>query len=333
MELFDRYPGDLNFHRAASFSKTYQRLSSELVTPTCRQAAESFQAKLETIRSTGIMPIDLVHWSLYLGKIAGYSLATNSMAFDQEIKSNEAAISLAEELYSQHLPTADKAWLSGHQLLAQLVKPLIEEPSRDPLVSGYIADGLRAVLGSMISGAWMSIETLFEDLWETALNNYPIELAIPVLESPNSSESGSASKEKSIAVSAFRKYGLDFSSCLGTILIDQRKVEFRTIAGAKKAYKTAFSGQVSALETTTDLTSFEAVRNILAHKNGVIDEKFISLTKKDPKFANVQLNESINLTGDLAKDFANIAIECGVKLLREVDSYLNELNSAPTRTL
>lgn len=330
MELYNRYPGDLNFQRASSFSKTYQGLSSELTSPICRQAADSFQTKLESIRSTGIMPVEIVHWASYLGKIKGYALAKKSMDFEDEIKSNQSAMDMAEELYSKHLPPANQAWISGHQLLAHLIKPLIEEPSDDPLVGGYLADGVRAVIGTVISSSWMSLETLIEDLWETSLNNFPIDLAIPVLESSISSEGGQSPKVKSISVTAFRKYGLDFSRCMGTVLIEQRKVDFRTLAGAKQAYKLAFSGRTTAIESAQGLGTFEAVRNVMAHKGGIIDEKFLSLTKNDKRFLNAQPNTPINLTGELACEFANLAIDCGVNLLRQVDSYLNEIASSGT---
>jgi len=325
MELYDRYPGDLNFQRASSFSKIYQHLSNELTSPICREAADSFQDKMESIRSTAIMPVEVVYWAAHLGKLKGYALAKNSMDFGAELKSNQEALRDIETLYAKHLLPANEAWVVGHQLLAQIIKSLIEEPSPDPLVGGYIADGVRAVIGTIISGSWMALETLIEDLWERSLNSYPMDLAIPVLESSISSEGGQSSKAKSISASAFRRYGLDFSRCMGTVLIEQRKVEFRTLGGAKQAYKLAFSGRTAAIESAQGLGTFEAARNILAHKGGIIDDKFISITKNDPRFSDALPNKKINLTGELARDFANSAIDCGVNLLKQVDLCLNEV--------
>ncbi len=93
--------------------------------------------------------------------------------------------------------------------------------------------------------------------------------------------------------------------------------------GARLAYKQSFQDKVKILnENAESLKVFEAVRNVLAHKGGVADDKFIAITKSHPNFQNIQAGTDISISGDLVKDYATLTVETAIDLIVEVDNYL-----------
>lgn len=320
-----RYPGDLNFQRASGFSKAYQGLSGKLQTDICKDAADSFQLRIQNVLHLGVLPVEITYWSSFLGKIDGYVIGRNSLKFKTETKEDTNLAVQVQETIRENLLLPNDAWVQGHTLLAQIMEPLIRNPSDDPLVGSYIAAGLRSVLGAIIVNSWMCLETLVEDLWVSSVNAFPEKLALPVIESNSNRIHDNNNKPKSISTLVFRKYGFDLQNCMGHILVNERKVDFRTIAGARMAYKQSFSEKILALEDNQDLVSFEAIRNIFAHKGGTVDEKFLKLTENDGKFTNISIGAPIPITGETAHYYANFCVECCVKLLEEVDTCLQEL--------
>jgi hypothetical protein len=318
-----RYPGDLNFQRASGFSKAYQGLSEKLETDICKDAADSFQLRIQNVLHLGILPIEITYWSSFLGKIDGYVIGRNSLKFKTETKEDINLTLQVQQTIRENLLQPNDAWVHGHTLLAQIMEPLIRDPSDDPLVGSYIAEGLRSVLGAIVVNSWMCLETLVEDLWISSVNAFPEQLALPVIESNLNRTQDT--KPKSISTLVFRKYGFDLHNCMGHILVNERKIDFRTIAGARLAYKQSFSEKILALEDNQNLVSFEAVRNIIAHKGGTADELFIKLTKNDSRFTNITIGAPVLITGEVARDYANFCVECCVKLLEEVDTYLQEI--------
>lgn len=79
-----------------------------------------------------------------------------------------------------------------------------------------------------------------------------------------------------IPVGLAAKYQFDLRRRLGTLL--KPKFDFTSVDGIAKAYQKAF-GEFPALEDLSgELNELEHTRNLIVHRGGIVDEKFLRAT-------------------------------------------------------
>jgi len=141
--------------------------------------------------------------------------------------------------------------------------PYLEEQKRKQIA---------AFAGSIVIEAWTLFESLSEDLWEAALNFHPTVL-------------GNLKGKARFTFDDLQRNGFDVRNKMGTILKRQKDVGFRTLWDIRDSYSLAFSVQAAPIEAVLDdktLKYAAAVRNLLIHKRGVIDQEFCNQTSGIP---------------------------------------------------
>lgn len=166
-----------------------------------------------------------------------------------------------------------------------------------------------AWLASIITGAWTTFEVMATDLWECALNCHPHELT--------------NMGDKSISLKMLQKYGYDLRAKMGTLLKD--KLGARGLEEIRKGYELAFSkNRVNIDKAIMDesLTIIQAVRNVIVHRAGIVDEKFCEQAKKSVLLSRLEPDDKICLDGELVKALVEPVIQCCLDLLLAVDRWL-----------
>ena len=206
-----------------------------------------------------------------------------------------------------------------------------------------ILDGINAVLASQVINAWAAFETLATDLWEVSLNSRPMTLGRAVA---NRSGGDQGDKEKTIQLSILAKHGFDLGNVVGTIL--KKKYLFQKLEGIQDAYEHAFSKvlirpqaeRLQKLLSQKGMRCAAAVRNLLVHRGGVVDEEFknqikhrkeddividgVALTcSGDVVLEETAISKQLLLNGRTTSGLTNILVNCGLNLLGMADYVLS----------
>jgi hypothetical protein len=78
------------------------------------------------------------------------------------------------------------------------------------------------------------------------------------------------------------------------------------------------------------IQALAAVRNVIAHKAGMADEKYIKGVKSFPELNGIALNALIHLDGEIARKLSNAAISLGHQLILFVDSGITPIPAKKT---
>jgi hypothetical protein len=155
------------------------------------------------------------------------------------------------------------------------------------------AEGIDSILKGMITGMWTAFEVLVEMIWNA------VDEARPNLKAqitkPEWADAGLRSLPK-----AQNLYRVTF------------KVDHQSI--------------LDSLENEKAL-ALALTRNIIVHTNDMIDERFDKQRSKLKTgalscFANVKINQKIELTGEIVRDLITPIPSLGFDLIREVDQWL-----------
>lgn len=77
-----------------------------------------------------------------------------------------------------------------------------------------------------------------------------------------------------------------------------------------------------------ELFRLETLRNVFAHKGGLIDDKFIKRMGDEPGFKETE-GRSLSVTGEYVANKANVVTVCSMQLIQAVDKWLTD-NPAKT---
>jgi hypothetical protein len=155
-------------------------------------------------------------------------------------------------------------------------------------------DGLYATLSAMVTTGWTTFEVLATDLWEAALNYQPRHLSdLSGTRKRISGKAGSIGREKEEAKQEERgavsppdllnvmrrvtRGTYNAGELMGTIL--KENFAFHKLSGIRQAYSAAFSKKSDGVDTALaniSLDKLNLVRNLLLHKSGIVDQKFLT---------------------------------------------------------
>src|SRR6266853_2313844 len=93
---------------------------------------------------------------------------------------------------------------------------------------------------------------------------------------PDSAEHSKEQRE-SVEIQTISEYGYDLRTKMGTLLVAEKKVDFERIRNARSAWTTAFGKDATDIfddPKHASVVSLEAVRNLLAHRGGIVDLQF-----------------------------------------------------------
>lgn len=179
--------------------------------------------------------------------------------------------------------------------------------------SGTFLRGHEAILSSMIMEAWAAFEALSTDLWVNMLNKYP---------SPLATNFCKKSGEKQFTLDQISRYGFDLSSQMGNIVRGFSKVNFDDIKGIKEAYNQAFGVDFNGVLPENKLLFIaEKTRHLIAHRSGIVDERYLRHCAEEEPFKNFPVNERLPLDGYIVAQLVDVCVQSGVTLLKWADEW------------
>jgi len=192
---------------------------------------------------------------------------------------------------------------------------------------------ISAHASSLLIEAWTLFESLSEDLWVAALNSHPTILG-ELTGKPRSKfadKSLSADiqqrKESTVRMSFddLQMNKFNVRSKLGTILKQRDDIGFRSIYDIRASYHRAFREQSKTLDEILDdprLQYAAAVRNLLIHKRGIVDDEFRDQVAKVPDVPAFAEREPFPLTGKICSELADACRACATLLVNSVHTWI-----------
>jgi hypothetical protein len=301
---------------------------SELETP-----ANAFEANIDRIRAFWALNPMLIHKSCQAVRvaceaafaIAGHFPLTRQDALDPLI---------AQKIEQKAKELAAKAPLDKDELRTAVENfdSMIKD-SDTPAID----DAIYATLCSQLTSGWTAFETLVGDLWEAALNVYPSTLAglngsrtriqkiagkRPAVEDQDAGEP----KEVGFNLKAFHrltKGTFNAERIMGSLLKENRR--FDKLSGIREAYSLAFSKRHTEIDNLLigdALDKLNLVRNVILHKAGIVDQKFLDGAKAIHWNSGAQLNNALTLDGQIVKDLLSPVFTKGWELVYAVDQWI-----------
>jgi hypothetical protein len=328
---------EIEFAKAQDFGRAYESLHHEIAVDEIRGIAQTFTNNIDRIQTVLCLPANIAYWStaiLAAGFQARRELNLDLWGTLSAEDEERVATNIANQLQVQTLKLAeDETNRSGQQAFAsQLFDQLIDKwANPNNSLAKPAVEAARATLGSAVTALWTAFEVLIEDLWVTAINLSP-----SLLDAYTKPEG--KNQEKSFAVSEILKmtkeFGGEILKHMGTILRDSEKVEFDPLRAAKKVYEKTFDQRMKVHFAWPDVFTLELIRNVIVHKGGLIDARFV--TQRDavekeygslprPEWdaiLNLKERDTLPLTGPLVKILADAVIQRGVALTKSVDRIL-----------
>lgn len=183
---------------------------------------------------------------------------------------------------------------------------------------GFVS--LEAILFSSVIHSYLTFEVLAGDLLIKALDLRPKWAARVV-----GKRGGPKDAEKTVRVAMLEKYQFDLRSVMGQLLKREGKVKFDSFPEIERSYERVFGHAVLKVFSGQDgeeVKWLEAVRNVIAHTGGVVDEKFVKRVEKHIIFKNYKLGEVIHIDGDIVSNMVNASVRISSELLKYVDGEL-----------
>ena len=163
---------------------------------------------------------------------------------------------------------------------------------------------------------WSAVESLASDVWICAVNLRPDLFAARVLRDFSEAlPEGMSSRSIPLGIAA--RYKFDLRRCIGDII--GKRIDFTNLDDIRKAYKSAFEldDEGTQLLQSEKLKHLVLIRNLIAHRNGVIDDQFKLKTKSAE-----EVGEELTITDEIAANFAVLVEKVGLHLLRIADDAL-----------
>jgi hypothetical protein len=207
-----------------------------------------------------------------------------------------------------------------------------------------VLTGLEGLLSAMLTGTWTAFETLAGDLWETALNLHPKGLAN--LDGSASRITGKAKDrrrrsrhiietggggddskiKKQIELRKFSE-ATDGTFNLGTQMGSYHRthsnVAFDSLWAIRAAYSCAFNKRRTAVDDALSDPSLDVlslVRNVLVHRSGVVDDKYLLAVRNVRNAPRAALNAPLSFNGDRVAKLIKPVIATSLKLISAVDA-------------
>jgi hypothetical protein len=203
----------------------------------------------------------------------------------------------------------------------------------DIMVADFAASrSLEASLMSYITTAWTIIETMSGDLWEAAINAHPGTLAhlngkanrLKRSHDRSSASSKEPRESKTVPLDAIAMHGFDVRAQMGAIL-RAAKFEFSRFESIREAYASAFDRDFTQIDqalSNAALDALNAVRNLIVHKDGIVDAEFLKKRSTLTSLPKGQVGKILFLDGEIIVALIKPAITAANQLLRAVDDWL-----------
>lgn len=169
----------------------------------------------------------------------------------------------------------------------------------------------KSTLRQSIVIIWSAIESLIRDTIKFKLNSEK-ELAILFFES---SETAPYWHKKQITFEHIKSYGLDLSNRLGDVALEINSCS--NLSSMKVAMSFVFGKNSSSFQNlkSNDFFKLYKLRNVIAHRNGMVDEKYKSEVE-----CLEDVGQAVNVTPELFKFCFNTAKKLATVMLRDISN-------------
>lgn len=195
---------------------------------------------------------------------------------------------------------------------------------------GGLRDTYEALLYSGTVWMWCSFEVLMKELWELALNIGGTYVSKNVIK--NLSKSGDLGgikllRGRYISLDHLARYGYNISNKLGFAL--SCKFDFTSASGIKEAYLRAFPKSITITKSLDDraITELEAIRNVVVHNAGIIDDEFCKKMNIDES----EINKKLHLNSRKLCYYSNSIIDVGLNVMMAASSIVSYAKSLKSK--
>jgi hypothetical protein len=184
------------------------------------------------------------------------------------------------------------------------------------------AGSLQAWLSSLLLGAWTAFETFAGDFWEAPRSVHPQTLASLFSKSATRDAKG---RGKSLPMRHLEEDHYDLQNKMGTVLRDHRR-NFQRLDGVAEAYQRAFpKGCLVSRDMfwkNHEVRSLCAIRNVIVHRAGILDEAFQRQRCHDPRLAHYKVGDQLSLDGELVQQMIGGLVAFIETLITEVAGWI-----------
>jgi hypothetical protein len=277
---------DYSFTSASAFSTSYEKTLQLIENDNIKPVASMFIRHMDRVGSLGTFAIYMASHSFLLGQIYAQAHQKFHLRFEYDkFEVDKRVIGEMSRLYDNYFKIAreersygDRAMRTGTHIFKN---------------TAYAArrvgvPGIEATLSAMVIEAWGAFETTAKELWITAVNLRPKSLAKNVLLARTDNKFLDGTKEKtsgadspSIELRRLVEYGFDLRGEMADLLIKSCKVNFDTYNNLQEAFHGAFGREPirEVLASDPSLYLISLVRNLFAHRGGLVDERFMEQTE------------------------------------------------------
>jgi hypothetical protein len=303
--------------------------------PKVREVAEAFLNNVVRVVKSVRSPIEMVMWSSALQSWNDQA----SVEVFGHFEATEGPLEAQNREAFKRIQAKDLADLEDHDFLTER---LLRSAWNLEILQKHeqISTGVAAALAGMVTGTWTIVEVLVGDLWETALNAHPVQLAELKGKPPASMprpkrpfmafalpEGDKKATPKLVRLDYLQAHGYDLSDRMGTVL--REKFNFQVIQGIREAYVQAFDDSHTAVRDAIlhpCFTALAASRNVLVHRVGIADEDFMDTFEHcdalRAALPDSEVGKPLTLTGPTVKSLVHPAIEQCDTLIRAVNEVI-----------
>jgi hypothetical protein len=184
---------------------------------------------------------------------------------------------------------------------------------------GTVRTAFEAILSTMLLDTWMAYESLSTDLWINAVNLRPKALVRNFTKAQSK-----GSQEKSVPITALMDRDFNVQACMGRFLHDTGKVDFSSLRNTQMEYRRAFGDDADDVFNDERLRILELIRNLLAHRGGIVDEQFVRDTRDTKELDQLASGQPLKIDVPMVRKFVGAGVTRAVRVLRYVETWLNE---------
>lgn len=322
------YNGDKDYGEAHGFDKGFRGLIARTKSAHIIPAIVSYSANMERVAAMHTLPLALIYWVARTTKNACAAAAEAKKpvldALSPETQRDADVIAARlkiEEHESQQddalgVTNSARATAFGDAHLKMLVKRQLDAaqgPAHQEVMRDYYTiGGIESILFSMVTSSYAAFETLAADLWIDTLNKHPTPLAVDWCDKNNT---------KKIALTDLASQGFNVSGGMGNLLVEIG-ASFAKLAEIKSQYCDAFGHTAKGCFEPGDMLYLAAkVRNLIAHRGGIVDARFKKEVASFPAYADQRLGGHLSLTGSMVRELVDACVGSAVKLTLYVDHW------------
>lgn len=306
---------EMDYQEASKFALDYRELRTSIATDDLKELIFSLIGNFDRLLALTGVP----HWATGIGHLC-------QSRFDRAVFSVTGKVELQLQAIdpSDHNQYRDKVIEEFRRLMSEPLSQRDDESLKAILennfqslaaVEPHLAPGLSSMLSAQIIGAYTAFETLAKDLWIAAVNGRPAKLGSRV----------EVVRSQQIPLTQLQQYDFNLKQHMGDLLEGdgKGKVRFDSIDSIRESYAAAFaeSAFVKVLNKP-ELFGLSEVRNLLVHRSGIADRKFVSRMKSNSDWSHTPAGTILPLNGALAAKLTTTAVQCSIELARGVDCWL-----------